>query len=195
MSGLGLVIPRAGGAGPGVTLETLYASDDFSPPDGLASGRTLNNALGGAASLAFAASIGAAWNITGGMLSRVGAGGTASVIGPAMPQPDYSLYVKVTSISVGLLSLLARRSALSGGTDSRIALSAAGAISGAATGTWEPGDVIGYRVRGTQIEWVKNDLVIATTTALNSAAGYAALAVGANAEYAVDYMLLKIPTP
>jgi hypothetical protein len=194
MAGLGLVIPRAGGSGPPIALEKILASDDFSTGDGVITGRSTNNLLGGTSALVYGVSAGGSnWLITGGSLKRTAVGAAASVAGCAMPQADHGMYLKVLSVTVAAFIIMCRRSALSGGTDSRISLNPDGTITGAITGTWVTGDVIGYRVTGSTIEWVKNDLVIGTSAALNTAAGFAAVSANANCQFDVDNIIYKIP--
>jgi hypothetical protein len=168
----------------------VWASDDFSPPDGTAVGRTLNNALGGTASAVPTSPFSSYWNIAEGRLSR-SSGGASGVLGIPMPQPDYGLSVRVLSVTGGSIQVIARRSAISGGTGNPLVINPDGTLN--IGGTWVPGDRIGYRVLGDLVEWLKNGEIIGTAAAVNEAPGFAAFAVGASANYEVDDLIITVP--
>ena len=194
MPGLGIVIPRAGGGGVPIQTYAIHTSDNFTGTDGSITNRVLNNALGGGASATWIGNSGGVFGIGSNRLYRLGGTTSASVVGFAMPQADYAVYAKILAIPTGTapLRLMARRTVISGGTDHSITING----SGTATGniSFVVGDVLGIRVTGTLIEYIKNDVVYGTATASILTAGFAGIACATNSTFELDDFVVRIPS-
>lgn len=192
MAGFGIVIARES-TGPVVPIETVLVSDGFSGSGELV-GRSADNAAGGSATLAWQGTAGR-FVVNSGTLGAAGA--ASAVTGLAMPSADYYVSAVIAALPTGAdVGVVGRRTVLSGGSHVGITVAPSGDLAGVGirpSGTVVPGDRIGLRFKGGEVEALVNDVVIATGTTVLTEPGFAGISRISATVLSIDNFQVKRP--
>lgn len=206
MAGLGIIIPRNGGGGTPVEIWSAHTSDDFTG-SGTPHNRTLNNALGGSATVVWqvTAAQSAQFGLNSGVLGVGTTDTQAALCVVNAPSASYRVTTKVTALPTSNnVGIALRRTLLSGGTDYRLSISPTGVLSSSGFTTSglmiTNGSTLSFGVDnpagGTDRirVWINGSLVLETngTLALSSAgmAGYSRSAI--NGAFSFDDFKLEL---